>query len=36
MLVQFVLMLPFSVGRRVMRRLARRIFKGGAEILYDR
>ena len=36
MLVQFVLMLPFSVGRRVMRRLARRFFKGGAEILYDR
>ncbi len=36
MLVRFVLMLPFSVGGRVLRRLARRIFKGGAEILYDR
>ena len=36
MLVQFVLMLPFSVGGRVLRRLARRIFKGGPEILYDR
>ncbi len=35
MLVRFVLMLPFSVGGRVLRRLAR-IFKGGAEILYDR
>ena len=35
-LVQFVLMLPFSVGGRVLRRLARRIFRGGAEILYDR
>ena len=32
----FVLMLPFSVGGRVLRRLARRIFRGGAEILYDR
>jgi len=29
-------MLPFTVGSRVLRRLARRIFKGGAEILYDR
>jgi glycosyltransferase involved in cell wall biosynthesis len=36
MLVRFVLMIPFSVGARVLRRLARRIFKGGAEILYDR
>ena len=36
MLVWFVLMLPFSVGRRVLRRLARRFFKGGPEILYDR
>jgi glycosyltransferase involved in cell wall biosynthesis len=36
MLVQFVLMLPFTVGRRVLRRLARRVFQGGPEILYDR
>jgi len=36
MLAWFVLMLPFSVGARVLRRLARRIFRGGAEILYDR
>ena len=36
MLLRFVLMLPFSVGGRVLRRLARRIFRGGAEILYDR
>jgi hypothetical protein len=36
MLIRFVLMLPFTVGSRVLRRLARRIFKGGAEILYDR
>ena len=36
MLVRFVLMLPFTVGARVLRRLARRVFKGGAEILYDR
>jgi len=36
MLVRFVLMLPFSVGRRVLRRLARRVFNGGPEILYDR
>jgi glycosyltransferase involved in cell wall biosynthesis len=35
-LVQFVAILPFSVGRRIVRRLARRILKGGAEILYDR
>lgn len=36
LLVQFVMILPFSVGRRVSRRLARRVFKGGAEVLYDR
>ncbi len=36
MLAWFVLMLPFSVGGRVLRRLARRIFGGGADILYDR
>ncbi len=36
LLVQSVVVLPFSVGRRIVRRLARRIFKGGAEIMYDR
>ena len=36
MLLGFVLMLPFSVGARVLRRLARRIFTRGPEILYDR
>jgi glycosyltransferase involved in cell wall biosynthesis len=36
LLIQAVVILPFSVGRRIVRRLARRIFKSGAEILYDR
>jgi glycosyltransferase involved in cell wall biosynthesis len=36
MLARFVLMLPFSVGGRVLRRLARRILTRGPKIIYDR
>jgi len=36
LLARFVLMLPFSVGRRIVRRWVRRLFEGGAQILYDR
>ena len=36
LLAGFVLMLPFSVGRRIARRWARRLFGGGVEVLYDR
>lgn len=36
LLVQSLVIFPFSVGRRIVRRLARRIFKDGVEIVYDR
>jgi glycosyltransferase involved in cell wall biosynthesis len=35
-LVRFVILIPFSVSGRMFRRLARRVFKGGPDILYDR